>query len=138
MRSNDGPLGVSDRRRVIAPVARRWKGQISEVAKSWAQFEALPESDHNTLAGAMHPHEHLPRTLVLFLRAPSDHPRNRLRLKLTKRALMLEGIGTRFRQRRRQNAAENCGLLCIMEITPLIIWRCRTISTPLRSQPSKL
>ena len=36
---------------ILAPVARRWKGQISEVAKAWAQFEFLPEADHNTLAG---------------------------------------------------------------------------------------
>ena len=35
----------------LAPVARRWKGQISELAKAWAQYEYLPEADHNTLAG---------------------------------------------------------------------------------------
>ncbi|MBE0695429.1 MAG: bifunctional phosphoglucose/phosphomannose isomerase, partial [Anaerolineaceae bacterium] len=33
------------------PVARRWKGQISEIAKAWGQFESLPEADHNSLAG---------------------------------------------------------------------------------------
>lgn len=92
---------------VLEPVARRWKGQISEVAKAWAQFEALPEMDHNTLAGVNHPQEHLPRTLVLFLRAPSDHPRNRLRIKLTKRALMLEGIGTDFVNAQGRSPLEN-------------------------------
>jgi len=92
---------------VLEPVARRWKGKISEVAKAWAQFEALPEMDHNTLAGVLHPQEHLPRTLVLFLRAPSDHPRNRLRHKLTKRALMLEGIGTDFVNAEGRSPLEN-------------------------------
>lgn len=79
---------------LLAPVARRWKGQMSEVAKAWAQFEFLPEADHNTLAGTQHPGELLSRLAALFLRAPSDHPRNRLRADLTRRALMLEGIGT--------------------------------------------
>lgn len=78
----------------LAPVARRWKGQINELAKAWAHFEFLPETDHNSLAGMLQPEEHLPRSMVLFLRAHTDHPRNRLRTKLTRRAMMLEGIGT--------------------------------------------
>jgi len=81
---------------VLAPVARRWKGQVNELAKAWAQFEFLPEADHNTLAGVMHPQEHLPRMVALFLRGPADHPRHRLRLDLTRKAFMLEGIGTDF------------------------------------------
>jgi len=81
---------------VLAPVARRWKGQINELAKTWSQFDILPEADHNTLAGLLHPQEHLPRMVALFLRAPSDHPRNRLRLELTRKTFMLEGIGTDF------------------------------------------
>lgn len=79
---------------VLAPVARRWKGQISEVAKAWAQFEFLPEADHNTLAGTLQPEAMLPQTAALFLCSPSDHPRNRLRSELTRQALMLEGMNT--------------------------------------------
>lgn len=79
---------------VLAPVARRWKGQISEIAKAWGQFEFLPEADHNTLAGILNPDEFLPRMMTIFLRAPSDHPRNRLRTELTRKAFMVEGIGT--------------------------------------------
>jgi glucose/mannose-6-phosphate isomerase len=81
---------------VMAPVARRWKGQISEVGKAWAQFEFLPEADHNTLAGTQNPAELLGKTVVMVLRAPCDHPRNRLRADFTKRILMLEGMGTDF------------------------------------------
>ena len=81
----------------LAPVARRFKGQMNEVAKAGANFESLPEADHNTLAGTIHPEEVLvPHTTALFLRAPSDHPRNRLRIELTKKAFMLEGIKTDF------------------------------------------
>jgi glucose/mannose-6-phosphate isomerase len=79
---------------VLSPVARRWKGQVSEIAKAWAQFEFLPEADHNTLAGCQNPPEQLAHTTVLFLRSPSDHPRNRLRLDFTRETLMLEGMGT--------------------------------------------
>jgi glucose/mannose-6-phosphate isomerase len=78
------------------PVARRWKGQMSENAKAWAQFESLPEADHNTLAGLENPDEILPRMITIFLRAPLNHPRNRLRLELTRKAFMAEGRATDF------------------------------------------
>lgn len=80
---------------ILAPVARRWKGQMNEVAKAGANFEFLPEADHNTLAGTLNPSETLNmRTMTMFLRAPSDHPRNRLRSDLTRQAFMLEGMNT--------------------------------------------
>jgi glucose/mannose-6-phosphate isomerase len=79
----------------LAPVARRWKGQINEVAKAAANFEFIPEADHNTLAGTLYPPEVVPPHVVsLFLRAPSDHPRNRLRLDITRETYMLEGLNT--------------------------------------------
>jgi glucose/mannose-6-phosphate isomerase len=77
----------------LAPVARRWKGQLNEVAKAVANFEFLPEANHNTLAGILYPPEVVPPHVIsLFLRAPSDHPRNRLRLDITRRTYMLEGL----------------------------------------------
>jgi glucose/mannose-6-phosphate isomerase len=79
---------------ILAPVARRWKGQISEVAKAWAQFEYIPEANHNTLAGIENPEEILPRTMILFLCSSFDHPRNQLRNELTRKIFMLEGLGT--------------------------------------------
>jgi glucose/mannose-6-phosphate isomerase len=79
---------------VLAPVARRWKGQINELAKAWGTYDNLPEADHNSLAGSLNPPETLSRVVVIFLRAPSDHPRNRKRADLTRQILMLNGIGT--------------------------------------------
>lgn len=80
---------------LLTAVARRWKCQINEIAKAGANFEFLPEADHNTLAGTMNPEEVLnAHTMTLFLRAPSDHPRNRLRSDLTRKAFMLEGLNT--------------------------------------------
>jgi glucose/mannose-6-phosphate isomerase len=82
---------------LLSVVARRWKGQLNEVAKAGANFEFLPEADHNTLAGTMNPQETLnAHTMTLFLCAPSDHPRNRLRSDLTRKAFMLEGLNTDF------------------------------------------
>ena len=82
---------------LLSVVARRWKGQLNEVAKAGANFEFLPEADHNTLAGTKNPEETLnAHTMTLFLCAPSDHPRNRLRSDLTRKAFMLEGMNTDF------------------------------------------
>ncbi len=81
---------------VLAPVARRWKGQINELAKAWAQFEIMPEADHNTLAGVELPQPLIGQIMALFLRAPSDFPRNRLRNDLTRKIFMLEGLNTDF------------------------------------------
>lgn len=80
----------------LEPVARRWKTQISEIAKAWGQFEALPEVDHNTLAGLVYPEQALGQTMALFLRAHSYHSRNLLRSNLTKTAFMVEGLNTDF------------------------------------------
>lgn len=82
---------------VLSPVARRWKGQINELAKAPANFEFLPEADHNTLAGIINPADLLSaRTLSMFLRAPSDHARNALRAEITRQTFMLEGLNTDF------------------------------------------
>ncbi len=78
----------------LAPVARRWKTQINEIAKAGAGFEFLPEADHNALAGLLNPAEILSRTATVFLRAPSDHPRNHLRIDLTRQEFMVEGLNT--------------------------------------------
>ena len=82
---------------LLSVVSRRWKGQMNEIAKAGANFEFLPEADHNTLAGTMNPQETLnAHTMTLFLCAPSDHPRNRLRSDLTRKAFMLEGMNTDY------------------------------------------
>lgn len=79
---------------LLSPVARRWKGQISELAKAWSQFESLPEADHNTLAGTENPEQMLSNSLAMFLQSDFDHPRNRLRSDLTRQSFMVAGIGT--------------------------------------------
>jgi glucose/mannose-6-phosphate isomerase len=78
----------------LYPVARRWRTQISEIAKAVAQFEELPEADHNLVAGVSYPEEIISKTVMFFLQASSYHPRNLLRTDVTKEILMVEGFNT--------------------------------------------
>ncbi len=79
----------------LAPVARRWKTQINQLAKAGANFEIIPEATHNTLIATINPNPTLnAHTMTLFMRAPSDHPRNRLRSDLMRQAFMLEALNT--------------------------------------------
>jgi glucose/mannose-6-phosphate isomerase len=78
----------------LVPVARRWKGQISEVAKSGALFDELPEMDHNSVVGTMYPEALIQKYMVLFLRSAHDHPRNRRRADVTREIYMTAGFNT--------------------------------------------
>ena len=79
---------------LMVPVARRWRTQIAEIAKAMAQFEELPEADHNMVAGVEHPKGMIGPTMVVFLRSSFNHPRNLKRLEATRQVLMLEGFNT--------------------------------------------
>jgi glucose/mannose-6-phosphate isomerase len=90
----------------LAPVARRWKTQINEIAKAWAQVEYLPEADHNILAGVTNPEALFARAMMLFLRSSHDLPQNRRRHDLTRQAMMLEGLNTDFLEASGETALE--------------------------------
>ena len=66
----------------LSEVARRWKGQFNENAKSWAVFDVAPELTHNTVAGYSHPDHPRPLLHHVVLTAASQHERIRLRLDL--------------------------------------------------------
>jgi len=78
----------------LEPIARRWKTQINELAKCWAQFEFLPEADHNTLAGLVYPEANIQNTYALFLNSENYHLRNQKRLDLTFSEFMIAGMCT--------------------------------------------
>ncbi len=78
----------------LAPVARRWRTQLAEIPKAIAQFEELPEADHNMLEGVQHPEHLFGPTMVVFLRSTHNHPRNLRRLDETRNILMVEGFNT--------------------------------------------
>lgn len=74
------PLVMSGR--VMAGVARRWKNQINEHAKSMAWFDVLPEANHNTVEGFRWPARSKDDTLVVMLRSSFEHERVQLRQNL--------------------------------------------------------
>jgi len=78
----------------LPPVARRWNGQIAELAKAWAQFAELPEADHNQLVGTMYPEALVNKFMVLFLRSAHDQPRNQRRAEVTREIYMTAGFNT--------------------------------------------
>jgi glucose/mannose-6-phosphate isomerase len=78
----------------LAPVARRWRTQLAEIPKAVAQFEELPEADHNMVEGVQHPEALFGPTMIVFLRSALNHPRNLKRLDATRNILMVEGFNT--------------------------------------------
>ncbi|MEP7286230.1 MAG: bifunctional phosphoglucose/phosphomannose isomerase [Chloroflexota bacterium] len=78
---------------IMAPVARRWKGQLNENAKTWAQWDALPEINHNASAGIIFPRPLMTKVSVVILASPQyDHPRVIMRQTLTKDQYLQQGI----------------------------------------------
>ncbi|MBN1680816.1 MAG: hypothetical protein JW966_11030, partial [Anaerolineae bacterium] len=69
---------------IFEPVARRWKCQFNENSKVWAQFEALPEANHNAVVGWEYPDDLISHMAALFITSRQhDHPRVGLRHELT-------------------------------------------------------
>lgn len=81
---------------LLAPVARRWKTQLNENAKSCAFFDELPELNHNTVAGITAPDELLQRHKfqVVQLCSDYDHPRVALRHEITHDMLIGQAVLT--------------------------------------------
>ncbi|MGH2489443.1 MAG: bifunctional phosphoglucose/phosphomannose isomerase, partial [Candidatus Limnocylindria bacterium] len=59
---------------IMAPVARRWKTQLNENAKSWASFEPMPEANHNAIEGSLNPRELSDAPYVIEIRDPAESP----------------------------------------------------------------
>ena len=72
---------------LLTGVARRWKSGLNETSETWAFCEELPEANHNAIVGYGLPAAVAPAAFVVFLRAPSLHPRVLLRYDYTRRAL---------------------------------------------------
>ncbi len=81
---------------ILSPIARRWKGQLNELAKTWACYDILPEACHNSIAGTQHPDRPICDTFALFLRSKLDHKRNFRRSELFQNLMMVQGFMTDF------------------------------------------
>ncbi len=79
---------------VTAPVARRWRTQINELAKAGGGFEEVPEANHNVVSGVDQPAGVAQRMMVVCLRAPLDDARLLRQLDATRHVFMVEGFNT--------------------------------------------
>lgn len=95
---------------LFEPVARRWKCQMNENAKAWAEFEAMPEANHNTIAGIGFPAEHVIDLTAIFITSRQhDHPRVALRHELTAQLCLQNGLMTdTFRPQGQSALAQMC------------------------------
>jgi glucose/mannose-6-phosphate isomerase len=84
----------------LAEVARRWKGQFNENAKSWAMFDVAPELTHNSVAGYSCPAGLPEEVFVVVLVAASNHPRVQTRLNIVGELLGRNGFPHRVVQAR--------------------------------------
>jgi len=77
---------------LLADVARRWKTGLNETSETWAFYEQLPEAGHNAIVGFALPTAVAQAAFVVFLQAPSLHPRVLLRYDFARRALAEAGV----------------------------------------------
>lgn len=75
-------------------VARRWKNQFNEHAKTSCWFDELPEASHNTVEGFTFPSRFKDDAVVLFLESNFDHPDIIKRQSLWRNHLLQQGIQT--------------------------------------------
>lgn len=76
----------------LREVARRWKGQCNENAKTWAFHEEVPELHHNSIL-AYEGQPTVSRLVgVVLLTSPDYHPRNALRFGATEALLARYGV----------------------------------------------
>jgi glucose/mannose-6-phosphate isomerase len=74
-----------------AVAAGRWKTQINENAKTPAYWATLPEANHNEIVGwTARPGLAASAIAAVFLEDPDDHPRVRLRSRLTRE--LMDGV----------------------------------------------
>lgn len=77
---------------ILSEVARRWKGQVNENGKAWAFYDVLPELNHNSVVGFELPKVLTPHLLVVSLEAAADHPRVKVRQRVTRELLERSGV----------------------------------------------
>jgi glucose/mannose-6-phosphate isomerase len=76
----------------LIEVARRWKTQLNESAKTWAFFEEMPETQHNAMVALALPSAVAGAVTAVYLRSETlDHQRVRLRYEFAER--LMDGAG---------------------------------------------
>jgi glucose/mannose-6-phosphate isomerase len=71
----------------LSAVARRWKTQVNENAKTWAFWEEFPELNHNAIVGYEYPKDFVNSIQVFMLSGSHLHDRVRIRMDVTRQLL---------------------------------------------------
>ncbi len=69
---------------IFEPVVIRWRNQFNENSKVLSFSNVFPELNHNEIMGWEAPKEILSNLNIILLRDPSESPRNKRRLEITK------------------------------------------------------
>ena len=80
---------------MLCGVARRWKTQFNENAKTWAFVELLPEAGHNAIAGLGWPRAMGRKACGVLLNTLSLHPRIKQRYQVIEELLGRAGVECR-------------------------------------------
>jgi glucose/mannose-6-phosphate isomerase len=71
----------------LTEVARRYKGQFNENAKTLSYYDILPELNHNSLVGLEFPENLKQKLFFIILMSKYDHGRNKIRQQITAQIL---------------------------------------------------
>jgi len=77
---------------ILNGVARRWKTQVNENAKTWAVFEKLPEATHNSIEGYSFPSNINNKVSIILIKSSFIDPRILRKYDLLKEQLGNQGI----------------------------------------------
>lgn len=77
---------------LLDSAALRFRTQIEENAKAIASHHLFPEMNHNEILGWQFPEKVIAQGACVFLEDSEDHPRIRLRMKITKDLLTQRGV----------------------------------------------
>jgi len=73
-------------------VVTRWRGEISENAKTLSSGHVFPEMNHNEIVGWENPAKLLKDFVAVILRDSADNPRIAKRMDVTKKIIKKEGV----------------------------------------------
>lgn len=76
---------------LLGSVAHRWKNQLNENSKAWADWDELPEMNHNSVAGYDHP-DLWTKASIAFLMSSHDGALIAARLAATEHVLRQRGL----------------------------------------------
>lgn len=98
----------------LAPIALYWKTRVNRMAKAAATAESVPDAGYHAAFAVMNPAPLLnSSTMTLFLRAPADDPRDRMRSDMMRQHFLLEGMNTDFVDARGESALANIWTLIL-------------------------